>query len=205
MQTSPDPWISALRHSHDRLQALVDPLGQDQLKQRSYASEWSIAQVLSHLGSGAEIFGLFLEAGLAGQGHRGPVLLGFGEDHDLRYAFRPVGEVGTFRDVPLGRLCGARSGDKGGNANVGLWARHPEAFGWLREELTVERFRQLLPEAAGLQVRRYELPNLHALNFVVVGLLGEGVAASTRPDPQAKGLGEYLRSRHMDIPAALLG
>src|SRR5580700_8027417 len=67
MQTSPDPWISALRHSHDRLQALVEPLGQDQLEQRSYASEWSIAQVLSHLGSGAEIFSLFLDAGLAGQ------------------------------------------------------------------------------------------------------------------------------------------
>jgi len=67
METSPDPWIGALRHSHDRLQALVEPLGQDQLEQRSYASEWSIAQVLSHLGSQAEIFGLFLAAGLAGQ------------------------------------------------------------------------------------------------------------------------------------------
>lgn len=107
--------------------------------------------------------------------------------------------------VPLGRIAGARSGDKGGNANVGLWARRPEAFGWLRDTLTVERFRQLLPEAAGLDVRRYELANLHALNFVVVGLLGEGVAAATRPDPQAKGLGEYLRSRYIDIPAALLG
>jgi uncharacterized protein (TIGR03083 family) len=67
METSPDPWINALRHSHDRLQALAGPLGLDQLERRSYASEWSIAQVLSHLGSGAEIFGLFLEAGLAGQ------------------------------------------------------------------------------------------------------------------------------------------
>jgi hypothetical protein len=106
--------------------------------------------------------------------------------------------------VPLGRIAGARSGDKGGNANVGVWARHPEVFGWLRETLTVQRFRELLPEAAGLPVRRYELANLHALNFVVVGLLGAGVAASTRPDPQAKGLGEYLRSRHIDVPAALL-
>ncbi len=106
--------------------------------------------------------------------------------------------------APLGRIAGARSGDKGGNANVGLWARRPEAFGWLRDALTVERLRQLLPEAAGLDVRRYELANLHALNFVVVGLLGEGVAAATRPDPQAKGLGEYLRSRYMDIPVALL-
>ena len=67
METSPDPWIGALRRSHDRLRALVGPLGQDQLEQRSYASEWSIAQVLSHLGSGAEIFALFLDAALTGQ------------------------------------------------------------------------------------------------------------------------------------------
>jgi Acyclic terpene utilisation family protein AtuA len=108
------------------------------------------------------------------------------------------------RRAPLGLICGARSGDKGGNANVGLWARRPEAYGWLREYLDVARLRELLPEAADLEVRRYELPNLHALNFVVVGLLGLGVAASTRPDPQAKGLGEYLRSRYADIPVRLL-
>ena len=62
-----------------------------------------------------------------------------------------------------------------------------------------------LPEAAGLEIRRYELPNLAALNFVIVGLLGRGVAASARPDPQAKGLGEYLRSRFVDVPESLLG
>ena len=107
--------------------------------------------------------------------------------------------------VPLGRIAGARSGDKGGNANVGLWARDPAAFAWLRAELTVERIRALLPEAAGLEIRRYELPNLAALNFVIVGLLGRGVAASARPDPQAKGLGEYLRSRFVDVPESLLG
>ena len=67
MEPSPGPWISALRHSHDRLRASVEPLGLAQLGQRSYASEWSIAQVLSHLGSQAEIFGLILEAGLTGQ------------------------------------------------------------------------------------------------------------------------------------------
>ena len=67
MEPSPGPWISALRHSHDRLRASVEPLGPDQLTQRSYPSEWTIAQVLSHLGSQAEIFGLMLEAGLAGQ------------------------------------------------------------------------------------------------------------------------------------------
>jgi hypothetical protein len=101
-------------------------------------------------------------------------------------------------------VCGARSGDKGGNANIGLWARDPAAYPWLRDHLTVERLRTLIPECAPLDVQRYELPNLSALNFVVTGLLGEGVAASTRPDPQAKGLGEYLRSRTVDIPSRLL-
>jgi hypothetical protein len=112
--------------------------------------------------------------------------------------------AGQTRRAPLGRVCAARSGDKGGNANIGVWARDERAFGWLREYLTTERLAELIPEAAGLPVRRYELPNLHALNFVITGLLGQGVASSARPDPQAKGLGEYLRSRHADIPAGLL-
>ncbi|MFG2305871.1 acyclic terpene utilization AtuA family protein [Actinacidiphila glaucinigra] len=115
---------------------------------------------------------------------------------------RPV-EGPTVR-APLGLLVGARSGDKGGDANVGLWARDDAAYGWLRDWLDVERLRALLPEAAKLPVSRYELPNLRALNFVVRGLLGEGVAASTRPDPQAKGLGEYLRGLETDIPAVLV-
>ncbi|HTQ94047.1 MAG TPA: maleylpyruvate isomerase family mycothiol-dependent enzyme [Streptosporangiaceae bacterium] len=72
MESRPGPWISALRHSHDRLRASVEPLGPDQLTQQSYPTEWSIAQVLSHLGSQAEIFGLILEAGLAGQEPPGP-------------------------------------------------------------------------------------------------------------------------------------
>jgi hypothetical protein len=111
---------------------------------------------------------------------------------------------GPTRHAPLGFVCGARSGDKGQNANVGVWAREPRAYAWLRGYLDVRRFRELVPEAAGLEIRRYELPNLLAVNFVVVGLLGLGVAASTRPDPQAKGLGEYLRSRYADIPVDLL-
>jgi hypothetical protein len=74
----------------------------------------------------------------------------------------------------------------------------------LRTELTVERLRTLLPEAAPLVVDRHELPNLRALNFVISGLLGEGVASSTRPDAQAKSLGEFLRSRLVDIPEDVL-
>ncbi|MCU0268037.1 MAG: DUF1446 domain-containing protein [Acidimicrobiales bacterium] len=108
------------------------------------------------------------------------------------------------RPVPLGRLIGARSGDKGGNANLGVWARDDTAWTWLRATLTVERLRELLPELRELEVQRHELPELRALNFVVVGLLGRGVAASTRSDPQAKGLGEYLRAKVVDIPEPLL-
>jgi hypothetical protein len=106
--------------------------------------------------------------------------------------------------VPLGRLFGARSGDKGGNANLGVWARTDAAYRWLAGFLTVDRLRRLLPECAPLDIARYELPNILALNFVISGLLGEGVASSTRLDAQAKSLGEWLRARVVDIPEELL-
>jgi len=111
---------------------------------------------------------------------------------------------GGTRRVPLGTLVGARSGDKGGNANVGFWARTDEAYAWLASFLDEKGFRALLPEADGLDVDVHLLPNLRAVNVVVHGLLGEGVASSTRFDPQAKGLGEYLRSRLVDVPESLL-
>jgi hypothetical protein len=108
-------------------------------------------------------------------------------------------------DVPLGRLVGARSGDKGGDANVGLWVRDDRHLPWLVEVAgTPDAVRRLLPEAADLDVQVHPLPNLRALNVVVHGLLDEGVASAVRPDPQAKGLGEYLRSRHVPVPAAWL-
>ncbi len=106
--------------------------------------------------------------------------------------------------APLGTIAGARSGDKGGNANVGVWVRTPEAFAWLDGYLTAERLAQLVPSTAGRQIERYRLPNLLALNFVVVGLLGRGVAASTRLDAQAKALGEELRAAQADIPESLV-
>ncbi|MGW9303073.1 acyclic terpene utilization AtuA family protein [Streptomyces cyaneofuscatus] len=111
---------------------------------------------------------------------------------------------GPTRNAPLGLIAGARSGDKGGDANVGVWVRDDGAWRWLAHELTVERFRQLLPETAELTVVRHVLPNLRALNFTVHGLLGEGVAAQARFDPQAKAVGEWLRSRRLPIPVALL-
>ena len=112
--------------------------------------------------------------------------------------------TGPARRAALGRVVGARSGDKGGSANVGVWAERFEAFLWLERTLTADAFRDLLPETADLPVTRYVLPNLWALNFVVDGLLGEGVASHHRFDPQAKGLAEWLRSRTLDIPEALL-
>ncbi|MEV7174335.1 acyclic terpene utilization AtuA family protein [Streptomyces sp. NPDC093224] len=106
--------------------------------------------------------------------------------------------------APLGRLAGARSGDKGGDANVGVWVATGPAWDWLRDTLTVELFRSLLPETRGLTVLRHELPGLRALNFTVTGILGDGVASGHRFDPQAKALGEWLRARHLDIPVHLL-
>ncbi|EKX60848.1 acyclic terpene utilization AtuA family protein [Streptomyces ipomoeae] len=108
------------------------------------------------------------------------------------------------RRAPLGLVAGARSGDKGGDANIGLWARTDDAWRWLAHTLTVDRIRELLPETAELPVTRHTLPNLRALNFTVEGILGEGVASQHRFDPQAKALGEWLRSRHLDIPEILL-
>lgn len=112
----------------------------------------------------------------------------------------PAGTV----NGPLGRLVGARSGDKGGNANLGVFARSPEAFAWLDQFLTTERLRELLPEAADLEIDRHRLANILSINFVIRGLLGEGVAASTRFDGQAKSLGEWLRARMAPIPEELL-
>ncbi len=109
----------------------------------------------------------------------------------------------------MGRVVHARSGDKGGDANVGLWipAEHPrraEAFAWLRQVLTKDMVQRLLPEAADLEIEVHALPNLAAVNVLIHGLLGEGVAASTRIDPQAKALGEWIRARYLDIPNELI-
>ncbi|MFD8120374.1 acyclic terpene utilization AtuA family protein [Streptomyces albidoflavus] len=127
-------------------------------------------------------------------------------------ALAPAGEPelpeplppGPTRRLPLGTVAGARSGDKGGSANIGVWVRDERAYRWLVHTLTVERLRELLPEIADLAVTRYALPALYAVNFHVDGLLGDGVAAQARFDPQAKGVGEWLRARHLDIPEAVL-
>jgi len=112
--------------------------------------------------------------------------------------------AGDVVDAPIGRLIGARSGDKGGNANLGVFARSAEAYVWMDELLSVAILKHLLPETASLQVDRHPMPNIWSINFVVHGLLDEGVAASTRQDGQAKSLGEWLRARVVEIPLTLL-
>jgi hypothetical protein len=113
-------------------------------------------------------------------------------------------DLGPTRRVPLGTIAGARSGDKGGDANIGLWFRSDEAYRWFEGWLTGARLHALLPEAEGLPRTITWLPNLRAVNVVVGGILGQGVAASSRFDPQGKALGEWLRSRLVDVPEVLL-
>jgi hypothetical protein len=114
------------------------------------------------------------------------------------------------RRLPLGTFVHARSGDKGGDANLGLWVTHddPEKYDprvtWLSKLITPDRIRELVPEAEDLDIEVYLLPNLGAVNVLIRGLLGEGVAASTRFDPQAKGLGEWVRSRMVAVEVSLL-
>jgi hypothetical protein len=98
----------------------------------------------------------------------------------------------------------ARSGDKGGDANLGVWVRDLQAWEWLKSSLTVDELRRLLPETHELVIERYELPNLGAVNFLIRGLLGTGATSSLRLDAQAKALGEWLRARSTKVPKSLV-
>jgi hypothetical protein len=106
--------------------------------------------------------------------------------------------------VPLGRLVGTRSGDKGGTANVGCWVRDPAQYPWLVATVTPAAVQRWVPGAEDLPVTVHPLPNLHAVNIVIPGLLGRGVSSNTLLDPQAKALGELLRTRPVTVPATLL-
>lgn len=106
--------------------------------------------------------------------------------------------------APLGEIVHARSGDKGGDANLGVWVRDRAAWDWLRSTLTIDELRRLLPETRALEISRHELPNLGAVNFLVRGLLGTGATSALRLDSQAKALGEWLRSRSIKVPRSLV-
>jgi hypothetical protein len=104
----------------------------------------------------------------------------------------------------LGEIVHARSGDKGGDANVGVWVRDRHAWEWLESTLTVDELRILLPETRDLLIVRYELPKLGAVNFLIRGLLGTGAASSLRLDAQAKALGEWLCARSTKVPRSFV-
>ena len=108
------------------------------------------------------------------------------------------------RTMAFGRLFATRSGDKGGNANLGVWAKDTSAYAFLSQYLTCDCLKRLLPDVAPFEIQRYDLPNLRAVNFYIKGILGHGVAASMRSDPQAKTLGEYLRAKIIEVPVSVL-
>ncbi|WP_153506386.1 acyclic terpene utilization AtuA family protein [Cumulibacter manganitolerans] len=103
--------------------------------------------------------------------------------------------------VELGRLVYARAGDKGGNSNVGVWSRDPEVWPWLRSALSTDELRRLIPDAKDLDIVRHEMEGIQAVHFVLRGLLGTGGSSNTRVDQIGKAIGEYLRSRHVVVPA----
>jgi len=130
--------------------------------------------------------------------------LGLEEIYYQQTPFAPAAvPAGAPTAVPFGRLYGTRSGDKGGCANLGVWAKTDTAYAWLHAHLTVDRLKALLPDTASYPIDRYELPNLKALNFYIHGILGDGVSSNSRLDGQAKSLGEYLRGRTIEVPADL--
>ena len=113
-------------------------------------------------------------------------------------------EINSMLTTKFGTLYGTRSGDKGGCANLGVWAKNKEAYAYLFEFLTVEKLKDLLPDLKDYEIDRYELPNILSLNFYVHDILQEGVSSSTRLDGQAKSLGEYLRAKDIEVPDFLI-
>ena len=102
--------------------------------------------------------------------------------------------------INFGRIFGTRSGDKGGCANLGVWAKDASSYSYLYHFLTVEQLKKLLPDLECFEIERYELPNIFALNFYVKGILENGVSSNNRRDGQAKSLGEYLGTKLIDCP-----
>ena len=113
-------------------------------------------------------------------------------------------EIKNTKKINFGRLFGTRSGDKGGCANLGVWAKTPESYAFLYDFLTVDRLKELLPDVSQYEVERHELPNILSLNFYIHDILQDGVSSSTRLDGQAKSLGEYIRAKEIDAPDYLL-
>jgi hypothetical protein len=111
---------------------------------------------------------------------------------------------GEMDEISFGRLFGARSGDKGGCANIGVWAKTDLSFSFLYNFLSVEKLKELMPDLNKFSIDRYELPNINSLNFYIHGILEDGVSSNNRMDGQAKSLGEYLRAKTISVPKIII-
>ena len=109
------------------------------------------------------------------------------------------------KEIFFGEIFGTRSGDKGGCANLGVWSKNIDTYGFLYDFLTVKKLKELLPDLEPFEIDRFDLPNILSLNFYIHGILQDGVSSSTRMDGQAKSLGEYLRAKKISIPKTILG
>ena len=109
------------------------------------------------------------------------------------------------KEIFFGEIFGTRSGDKGGCANLGVWSKNIDTYGFLYDFLTVKKLKELLPDLEPFEIDRFDLPNILSLNFYIHGILQDGVSSSTRMDGQAKSLGEYLRAKKISIPKIILG
>ena len=116
----------------------------------------------------------------------------------------PKISIDNLKEDYFGKIFGTRSGDKGGCANLGVWAKSQEPYSFLFDFLTVKKLKELLPDLEKFEIDRFELPNIYSLNFYVHGILQDGVSSSTRMDGQAKSLGEYLRAKKINFPEQLL-
>ena len=107
--------------------------------------------------------------------------------------------------VRLGDIAYARSGDKGSGANVGVIAKSRAVYDVLRERLTASMVESFFAGLGARAVKRYELPNLGALNFVLPEVLGRGGSLSLRTDAQGKALGQQLLEMMIDVPKEMGG
>lgn len=107
--------------------------------------------------------------------------------------------------VKLIKLAHGRSGDKGDGSNVGVIARHPDVYPFLKESLTAERVKEHMKHVCDGEVERYELPNIGALNFVLHHSLGGGGTVSLKLDAQGKTHASQVLRMDMEVPNELLG
>lgn len=112
---------------------------------------------------------------------------------------------GPTRKVRLGDISLARSGDKGGNLNLGVFVNEPSLWEWFRSYMTRDRMKNLLGSdwQPSFFIERIEFPKIHAVHFVIYGILGRGVSSSTRLDGFGKGFADYIRDKVVEIPSSL--